>query len=109
MGSNMKCINHPNRDAFLRCNQCWKPLCNDCVLRSNDGVYCSPECAHKGEEFKIKAAQNTSRSSLYWKFRTLRKFAIGVTLGVVILYILWIWGPEPIPSILSSIMDRIFG
>lgn len=41
----MKCAYHPEKDAVAECNQCRKPLCEECGdRRSNDTVYCS-RCA----------------------------------------------------------------
>jgi hypothetical protein len=45
---------------------------------------------------------------LYWKIQKIKKFAIGITLLIILLYVLWNWAPEPIPSILNSIIDKIF-
>jgi len=109
MGTNTTCINHPDRDASLRCSQCWRPLCNECAIKTENGVFCSNDCSQKNKGFNDKLAQNTNHSTLYWKIQKIKKIAIGITLLIIIFYGLWNWAPDPIPSVLRSILDKIFG
>lgn len=34
------CANHPNRETQLRCNQCEKPICIQCVVKTPTGYRC---------------------------------------------------------------------
>lgn len=38
------CSVHPGATVVGRCNHCKRPLCKDCVVRSEKGIYCSEEC-----------------------------------------------------------------
>jgi len=38
------CANHPDRKAIATCKHCSKPLCGECVVRSERGTFCSNEC-----------------------------------------------------------------
>ncbi len=34
------CVNHPNREATLRCNRCGEPICVDCAVHTPTGYRC---------------------------------------------------------------------
>jgi len=37
------CYNHPSRSTLLRCNQCERPICSTCAIRTPTGYRCK-EC-----------------------------------------------------------------
>lgn len=39
----LRCANHPNVETMLRCNQCEKPICARCAVRTPTGYRCK-EC-----------------------------------------------------------------
>ena len=39
----LTCYNHPNRPTTLRCNQCDRPICASCAVRTPTGYRCK-EC-----------------------------------------------------------------
>jgi hypothetical protein len=39
----LTCYNHPNRPTLLRCNQCERPICTSCAVRTPTGYRCK-EC-----------------------------------------------------------------
>ncbi len=39
------CLNHPDRPATARCTVCFKPVCAECLIRNDDGGFCSETCA----------------------------------------------------------------
>ncbi len=43
------CYRHPNRETYLRCNQCGRPICSSCAISTPTGYRC-PECVHKQEK-----------------------------------------------------------
>ena len=51
-----KCINHDYRDAVGRCRQCHKPLCGECQLVTEEGVFCGEECYGKAKAFHARVA-----------------------------------------------------
>ena len=36
----MKCVNHPEAEAEVRCTVCHKPLCSECQITLQDRDYC---------------------------------------------------------------------
>jgi hypothetical protein len=51
-----KCLNHPDRPAVTRCRACHKPLCEECVVATADGKFCSQQCARRSADFRAHAA-----------------------------------------------------
>lgn len=50
----LTCYNHPNRPTLLRCNQCERPICNSCAVRTPTGYRCK-ECV-AGQQKKFDTA-----------------------------------------------------
>lgn len=51
----MVCYNHPKRETLLRCNQCDRPICTACALRTPTGYRCK-ECV-RGQQKIFDTAQ----------------------------------------------------
>lgn len=49
------CYNHPNRETSLRCNNCDRPICNECAIRVPTGYRCK-ECV-RGQQKKFETTQ----------------------------------------------------
>src|SRR4029450_12673292 len=41
------CYRHPNRETGVRCSNCERPICPDCMTSTPVGMSC-PECARRG-------------------------------------------------------------
>src|ERR671925_60892 len=41
------CYRHPNRETGVRCSNCERPICPDCMTSTPVGMRC-PECARRG-------------------------------------------------------------
>lgn len=54
------CINHPNRETLLRCNQCNQPICTQCAILTPTGYRCK-SCV-RGQQKKF----NSARASDYF-------------------------------------------
>ncbi len=52
----MVCANHPNRETYLRCNRCSKPICNECAVLTPTGYRCK-ECV-RGQQKTFETAKN---------------------------------------------------
>ncbi|MFA5393382.1 MAG: B-box zinc finger protein [Candidatus Ratteibacteria bacterium] len=52
-----ECFFHMGRPAVTRCKQCGKPLCSDCRLVTEDGLFCGDKCAQTASVF-AKRSQN---------------------------------------------------
>jgi len=46
------CVVHHDRPAVTRCSACHKPICNDCIVSTKDGKFCSRECAGRAADFQ---------------------------------------------------------
>ena len=44
---NKVCLNHPNIDATSRCTSCFKPMCNECIIKDTGEDFCTQVCAEK--------------------------------------------------------------
>ncbi|MGB9642233.1 MAG: hypothetical protein ACP5JO_08405 [Candidatus Ratteibacteria bacterium] len=70
------CFFHTGRPAVTRCKQCGRPLCSFCRKITEDGIFCSDECAKTAKLYaermkKIeeqKASYNASRWTGIAKF-----------------------------------------
>jgi hypothetical protein len=45
------CVNHPGRAATSRCSSCHKPICDDCIVKSEGAVFCSQACQENAARF----------------------------------------------------------
>ena len=50
-----ECFFHTGRPAVTRCKQCGKPLCSECRLVTEDGLFCGENCAQAGHVFVKKS------------------------------------------------------
>jgi hypothetical protein len=51
----LTCYNHPNRPTLLRCNNCERPICASCAVRTPTGYRCR-ECV-RGQQKKFDTAE----------------------------------------------------
>jgi len=49
------CYRHPNRETYLRCNKCGRPICSSCAILTPTGYRC-PECI-RDQQKKFNTAQ----------------------------------------------------
>ncbi len=43
------CYRHPNRETFVKCQRCGRPICGQCQTIAPVGVHC-PECVREGRQ-----------------------------------------------------------
>ena len=53
----LTCYRHPDRETYLRCNKCDRPICSSCAILTPIGYRC-PECI-RNQEKKYDTAQIT--------------------------------------------------
>ncbi|KUK46178.1 MAG: putative membrane protein [Anaerolinea thermophila] len=51
----LTCYKHPDRETYLRCNQCDRPICPSCAILTPTGYRCQ-DCV-RGQEKKFNTAQ----------------------------------------------------
>lgn len=49
------CVNHPQVETNLRCNQCERPICSKCAVRTPTGYRC-PQCV-RGQQKAFETAR----------------------------------------------------
>ncbi|GAP16214.1 B-box zinc finger protein [Levilinea saccharolytica] len=50
------CYKHPDRETYLRCNRCERPMCNQCAVLTPTGYRCK-ECV-SGQQKTFETAKN---------------------------------------------------
>jgi hypothetical protein len=48
------CVNHPTKTATHKCKRCSKPICQQCLHKTELGIFCSQECHDAVKEFQSK-------------------------------------------------------
>ncbi len=55
------CYRHPNRETYVKCSNCLRPICTDCMVQTAVGIKC-PECA--GVPTGVKKATTGARRAV---------------------------------------------
>ena len=55
------CYRHPNRETGVRCSNCERPICPDCMTSTPVGMRC-PECARQRTQVRRRARWRASRA-----------------------------------------------
>jgi hypothetical protein len=89
------CINHPGRPADIRCAQCRKPLCADCIIQDEGDPFCSKRCASRYRA--VHRSYEQARAKLPAR-TVIGRVAAGVLIAAIVLLILGVagragWGP----------------
>jgi membrane associated rhomboid family serine protease len=59
------CYRHPNRETGVRCSNCERPICPDCMTSTPVGMRC-PECARQGRTRVRTMRSLTADPTLTW-------------------------------------------
>lgn len=52
----LNCVNHPDRETYLRCNRCNQPICSECAVLTPTGYRCK-NCI-RGQQRIFETAQS---------------------------------------------------
>lgn len=66
------CYRHPDRETYLRCGRCGRPICTECAVLTPTGYRC-PEC--------VRQQQRAFNTAQWWDY------PVGVILGLGIAYL----------------------
>jgi len=79
------CKFHTNKVAHVRCKTCHIPLCDDCKVVTDLGVFCSEECFNKAKDFQKRAqTQSVPRTKKSNPLMTIIKIVVIIVLIVII-------------------------
>jgi hypothetical protein len=86
------CINHQDKVAVARCKTCSKPVCADCVVRTDLGMFCSDECSEQAKLFsdklelseEMRAAAKPKVAAIRRK-KLLKKMAVYVVIIILVI------------------------
>lgn len=81
--SGQVCLNHTDRVAVTRCETCFKPLCDECVVSRNDIDFCSGTCAENYAASADRMADHAARSRRHRVRRLMKRLALLIILGVL--------------------------
>ena len=83
------CPNHTDRPATTRCHQCHKPACEECTVVTEDGRFCSTQCARAYADFREagKGAAKPGRSKLRLIAGAILLLAVLLVVGAKVLNI----------------------
>ena len=62
-GRTVPCSTHPDRPAVIRCGQCRKPICTQCVVSTIQGKFCSRDCSDKAASGRAAAAAQSASAA----------------------------------------------
>jgi membrane associated rhomboid family serine protease len=55
-----RCYRHPDRETFVKCQRCGRPICGQCQTLAPVGVHC-PECVREARGSVTQAARPIGR------------------------------------------------
>jgi len=78
------CINHPDRAAATRCAACHKPICEECIVSTAEGKFCSQQCAQRTADFRKHSTAGKKAGSSVMSFV---KLIVAVVIVAVVAYV----------------------
>jgi len=88
--SGQVCLNHPDVPAATRCETCFKPLCEDCVILENGVQFCSDNCAQNYSQSGERLDDFNSQQRARRRRKRIRRFVTLVVI-VVVAVVVWKW------------------
>ncbi len=89
MGRAGYCVNHPGRPADIRCTQCHKPLCGDCVIQDEGDPFCSKKCASRYRTFHRSYEEDHAKRPAVV---TVRRVVAGLIIALIVVLLLSVAG-----------------
>ncbi len=101
-----ECFFHMGRPAVTRCKQCGKPLCSDCRLVTEDGLFCSDRCAQMAHVFTVKSRDLEEKRSA--RRSGVPAGLIKFIIFLIIIFVLYKLGRRFIPAgFLENLLQNI--
>ena len=80
------CYRHPERETYVRCTRCDRPICPDCMVSAAVGFQC-PECVAEGNK-DVREARTQFGGALTGSQGVLTRVLIGVNAGIFLIQLL---------------------
>lgn len=81
------CINHPTILATGRCKACHRPLCDECKIEKDMGVFCSEDCYERTKQFVERAERiPPPRPSFFAGLMRRLKFLVTLVVVLIVIY-----------------------
>lgn len=106
MAEAAKCMNHPLKDAKTRCKRCNKPLCVDCMMQTEIGVFCSEECYHATGEFmrRVPSTLPKRKTSIFQKLQIKKLIVLIIVLVILYFVLMKVTGESSIGGAISKVL-----
>lgn len=80
------CYRHPDRETYVSCTRCERPICPDCMNAAAVGFQC-PDCVRAGNK-SVRTARTAFGGSLAGEQGVVTKVLIGINVGVFAITVL---------------------
>jgi membrane associated rhomboid family serine protease len=80
------CYRHANKETYVSCTRCGRPICPDCMNAAAVGFQC-PDCVREGNK-SVRAARTVFGGSLAGANGVVTKVLMGLNIGVFVLTVL---------------------
>lgn len=85
MAGESTCINHPLVKAIARCKKCMKPICRDCQLTTDLGIFCSDVCYQQMKTFIARQGAYDKKPRWHWAAAKWLRRLIGLVILLAII------------------------
>jgi membrane associated rhomboid family serine protease len=75
-----RCYRHPDRETYIRCSRCERPICPDCMTSAPVGYQC-PECVREGSK-SVRQARTPLGAKIHERGDLVTKVLIGANVVV---------------------------
>ena len=77
------CYRHPDRETYVRCGRCDRPICPDCMIPASVGFQC-PDCVREGNK-SVRTARTLAGGQVPSNPGWVTKIILAVTVGFFVL------------------------
>jgi membrane associated rhomboid family serine protease len=88
MAEPMRCYRHPDRETYVSCSDCGRPICPDCMSFGPVGIRCPDHASTSGTAAAPRQAASRSARSLSASGPIVTYALIGINVGVFLLELL---------------------
>jgi hypothetical protein len=90
------CLTHEGVTAVTMCRKCHRPICQVCVVKDDDSLFCSERCLEEFQAFQKAYLKPKKRHGIGYY---LYSFFLKVVLFVVCFLVFCYWGKSVFPAL----------